>query len=77
MKTTVLPCLVLSLLFAPTGCSHKGVYQDLQRNKRNECMQAPSAEYDRCMRAMDMSYEEYERQRQQALKGEEHNNKEQ
>lgn len=68
MKTTVLPCLVLSLLFAPTGCSHKGVYQDLQRNKRNECMQAPQSEYYRCMRDMEQSYEDYERQRQEALK---------
>lgn len=77
MKTIILFCSVLSLLLATGGCSHKGVYQDLQRNKRNECMQAPPAEFDRCMRAMDISYEEYERQRQQVLKGETHNSKEQ
>ncbi|MBU2069954.1 MAG: hypothetical protein KKE08_18905 [Gammaproteobacteria bacterium] len=73
MKTTLTLCLLLCL----TACSNKAVYQDLQRNKRNECLQAPPAEYDRCMRSMDMSYEEYERQRQQALKGETHNSKEQ
>lgn len=66
MKTLVL--LTLTLLLA--SCSNKGVYQDLQRNKRNECLQVPPAEYDRCMRSMEQSYEDYERQRQEALKRE-------
>ncbi|MBV2129300.1 hypothetical protein [Arsukibacterium indicum] len=64
MKTALIICLLLGI----TGCSNKGVYQDLQRNKRNECLQLPQAEYDKCMQTMEMSYEEYERQRQQALK---------
>lgn len=66
MKTLVL--LTLTLLLA--SCSNKAVYEDLQRNKRNECLQVPPAEYDRCMRTMEQSYEEYERQRQEALKRE-------
>lgn len=66
MKAITLLCL----LFTVVSCSNKGVYQDLQRNKRNECMQVPPAEYDRCMRSMEQSYEDYERQRQEALKRE-------
>lgn len=66
MKAITLLCL----LFTVAGCSNKGVYQDLQRNKRNECMQVPPAEYDRCMRSMEQSYEDYEQQRQEALKRE-------
>ncbi|MBZ9613536.1 hypothetical protein [Rheinheimera maricola] len=62
--------LVICLLLGVTGCSNKGVYQDLQRNKHNECMRGPVADYDRCMQNMDQSYEEYEQQRQQALKRE-------
>lgn len=73
MKTLVAICLLLCL----TACSNKAVYQDLQRNKRNECLQLPPAEYDKCMRPMDISYEEYERQRQQVLKDKNHNSKEQ
>jgi len=64
MKIIVLLCLC----FTVSACSNKAVYQDLQRNKRNECLQVPQSEYDRCMQNMQQSYEEYERQRQQALK---------
>ncbi|WP_397472365.1 hypothetical protein [Rheinheimera sp.] len=63
MKTVV---LTLMLLFI-ASCSNKAAYQNLQQNKRNECMRAPAAEYDKCMQNMAQSYEEYERQRQQAL----------
>lgn len=63
MKTTA---LIILLLFV-ASCSNKAAYQNLQQNKRNECMRAPAAEYDKCMQSMAQSYEEYERQRQQAL----------
>ena len=66
MKIYALLCLSMLIV----GCSNKGIYQDLQRNKRNECLQVPPAEYDRCMRSMEQSYEAYERQRQEALKRE-------
>lgn len=66
MKTILLLCMC----FTASACSNKAVYQDLQRNKRNECMQAPQSEYDRCMRDMEQSYEDYERQRQKALRRE-------
>ena len=62
--------LMLAVTLLLASCSNKGVYQDLQRNKRNECMQVPPAEYDRCMRSMEQSYEDYEQQRQEALKRE-------
>lgn len=62
--------LMLALTLLLASCSNKSVYQDLQRNKRNECMQVPPAEYDRCMRSMEQTYEDYERQRQEALKRE-------
>ncbi|WP_213998306.1 hypothetical protein [Arsukibacterium sp.] len=51
-----------------SGCSNKAVYQNLQLNKKQECRRLPLTEYDDCMRGMDQSYEEYERQRQQATK---------
>lgn len=59
---------ILSVCLVISACSNKAVYQDLQRNKRNECMQVPQSEYERCMRNMEQSYEDYERQRQEALK---------
>lgn len=64
MKTILVICLLLGVI----GCSNKAAYQNLKLNKQQQCMRAPVAEYDKCMQNMDQSYEEYERQRQQALK---------
>jgi hypothetical protein len=64
MKITLLFCLVL----CATGCSNKAAYQNLKLNKQQQCRQAPASEYDRCMREMEQSYEEYERQRQHTIK---------
>lgn len=59
--------MVIALLLL-TGCSTKGVYQDLQRNKHNQCVQLPVSEYQKCMQDMSKSYEEYQQQREQVLK---------
>ena len=64
MKTILLICLLLGV----SGCSNKAAYQNLKLNKQQQCMRGPVADYDKCMQSMDQSYEEYEQQRQQALK---------
>lgn len=68
MKTKFMLAALAAIVFAGTGCSNKAVYQNLQLNKKQECRRLPVTEYDECMRGMDQSYEEYERQRQQAIK---------
>lgn len=68
MKTKLALMALAVALTAVAGCSNKAVYQNLQLNKKQECRQLPATEYDNCMRSMAQSYEEYERQRQQATK---------
>jgi PBP1b-binding outer membrane lipoprotein LpoB len=68
MKKKVVLIALAGLVFATAGCSNKAAYQNLQLNKKQECRRLPVTEYDDCMREMAQSYEEYERQRQQAIK---------
>ena len=68
MKTKFALTVMVIALAGMAGCSNKAVYQNLQHNKKQECRKLPVAEYDKCMQGMDQSYEEYERQRQQATK---------
>jgi hypothetical protein len=51
-------------------CSHEQVYSAVQQNRQFECSKLPQSEYEECMRETGMSYDEYERRRQELLKGE-------
>ena len=68
MSSPFMLASLVVLMMLLTGCSNKAVYQNLQLNKQQQCRQLPVSEYEHCMRNMAQSYEEYERQRQEALK---------
>ncbi|MCC5451066.1 hypothetical protein LMJ53_04865 [Rheinheimera sp. UJ51] len=68
MKPSITRLISLLLLFALAGCSNKAVYQNLQLNKKQQCQQLPVSQYDECMRSIPLTYEEYERERQEVLK---------
>lgn len=59
--------LVLVSVFLMSACSNKAVYDDLQINKRRHCLTLPSDEYDDCMAETNKPYNEYERERREAL----------
>jgi hypothetical protein len=59
-------CLFLVLLFL-CGCSYRGAYEGIQAGNRNECYKLPLAQYDECMRKANKSYDEYERERKEAM----------
>lgn len=59
--------LILALLFATAGCSHRAVYENIQINKRNHCLQGPQAAYEECMEGADKPYDEFEQERQEYL----------
>lgn len=63
MKTMV---IFLGIMFL-TGCSNRAVYENIQIDKRNECLTLPPAEYDDCMVGIDKPYDEYERERREAI----------
>lgn len=60
--------LMLLAMFALSGCSNKAVYDNIQLHKRRECSKLPPSQYDDCMGDARKSYDEYERERNDALK---------
>lgn len=68
MKAILVLAGLAIVIATGSGCSNKAVYQNLQLNKKQECRRLPVTEYDDCMRDMEQSYEEYERQRKQTIK---------
>ena len=63
---------LLVLAIACTGCTNKQVYEIIQSNERLECQKiVRQIEYEECMRRFNQSYEDYQQEREQVLKGEE------
>lgn len=49
------------------SCSARGVYDGIQAGNRNECSKLPPSQYDECMKDVDKPYDEYERERKEAI----------
>lgn len=63
------PILIFLSLLSVVGCNNKAVYDNIQYNKRTDCLKVPASEYEQCMEGVDRSYEEYERQRKAVIDG--------
>ncbi len=61
----VIPLLLVLMFLA--GCSNSGAYEGIQVSNRNECFKLPPSQYDECMENANISYDEYERERKEAL----------
>ena len=59
--------LILALLLAIASCSNRAVYENIQINKRNQCLQGPQAAYEECMEGVEKPYEEFEQERREYL----------
>jgi len=59
--------LVLIIVSSMVGCSNRAIYENVQINKRNECMKLPLKQYHECMEKVNKSYDEYERERKETL----------
>jgi len=59
--------LVLLIALSIGACSNKAIYDNIQLNNRNDCAKLPPSQYDECMERANKSYEEYERERKEAL----------
>lgn len=57
--------LVVLLLLA--GCSNKAIYDNIQLNNRRDCTKLPPSQYDSCIEQANKSYEEYEKERREAI----------
>lgn len=58
---------VMLLLVVVGGCSNKQIYTAIQQNRQQECRKLPRVQYEACMREFDQSYEDYARDREDAL----------
>jgi hypothetical protein len=52
------------------ACTHEQVYNAVQQNQQLECSKLPQVRYEECMKGVDESYKDYERERQDFLEGE-------
>jgi hypothetical protein len=64
--------ITIFLLLLLVGCSTKGNYEAIQVGQRNECLKQRPGQYDECMGKTNKSYEEYERERKEALEERSH-----
>jgi hypothetical protein len=55
--------LIVFLLLLTSACSYRGMYESIRISRQYECSKFPPSVYDDCMKDMDQSYEQYERER--------------
>ena len=60
--------LVTVVVLLIGACSNKAIYDNIQLNNRNDCAKLPRSQYDECIERAGKSYDEYERERKEALK---------
>lgn len=58
---------ILVLLLLVTACSNRAVYENMHIHQRNECLKVQPSVYEECMEGQNKSYEEYQREREEAL----------
>ena len=67
MKYSVFFAMVLIYVVA-TACSNRELYTGIQQNREHECYKIPyPEEQESCLARLDMSYDEYERERQEVI----------
>ncbi len=59
--------LILMMLLGIVACSNRAVYENMRMHQRNECLKEPQPSYEECIEGTDQSYEEYQRERKEAL----------
>jgi hypothetical protein len=65
MKMYKMLVSIFALLLS--GCSNKAVYDNIQINNRNECNKIPPSQYEECVDRASEPYEEYKRERAEAI----------
>jgi hypothetical protein len=56
--------VVLSMLW---GCTARQLYSGMQQRTRNECVMLPRSQFADCMQQANISYNEYQRLRKEAM----------
>ncbi len=64
-KTRLLVCLLFIVILA--GCSNRQMYNSIAINRMHNCIPMEETLRDLCLQKYKMTYDEYERLRQEAL----------
>ena len=59
--------LIFLIFLIIAGCSSRVAYEGIQASNRSECSKLPPSQYDKCMNNANKSYDEYERERKEAI----------
>ena len=62
------PSLYIMIALLLMSCSNRQIYTAIQENRRLECSKLPQGQYEKCISEYDISYDEYEREREAAIK---------
>jgi hypothetical protein len=65
MRQTTITLLTSALLLA--SCSTANWYQGAKASGEAECRKQPPSQYEECMRSYDKTYNEYTKQRDEAI----------
>ncbi len=63
MKVFLPLCLLLTL----SACNQSGMYKSVQMGQQNACQSLTGSDYDECMAAHSKDYDQYQREREQAM----------
>lgn len=70
---TLLICGLIAMSTLLCACSNRQIYDAAQNNRRQECDKLPdSAQRDACLEQYSQSYDDYQREREEILKRQEH-----
>ena len=59
--------LIFSVVAFVAACSNKAIYDNIQHSNRRQCAELPPSQYEQCVKQANKPYEEYEKERQEAL----------
>jgi len=62
----------LCLLILTAGCSQEQLYNNIHNDQIRQCEQLPPGAYENCMKGRELTFDEYEAERQKILKSEDH-----
>ena len=65
----------IAILGCTYGCSKQQVFEGFKAKNRNDCYNLPESQQDDCLKAADVSFEEYQRQRKETEESELNQNK--
>jgi len=58
---------ILILSLGLSACSNSAVYENMRIYQRKECLKEPPSRYEECIKQVEKSYTEYQRERDEAL----------